>query len=44
MLALGLTDPWLTVLEPPADYGKLRRHKNPKYQFKPRDGYQPPSL
>jgi hypothetical protein len=43
MISLGLDCPYVTVLEPPADYRKLRRHKNPRYQFKPRDGYQRPN-
>lgn len=28
-----LTDPYLCVTEPPADYGKLRRHRHPRYRF-----------
>lgn len=41
---LGLTDPYVLVMEPPQDYPKLRRHKNPKYCFEPRPGYERPSL
>jgi site-specific DNA recombinase len=44
MESLGLTTPYVTVLEPPDDYRKLRRHKNPRYQFRPRDGYLRPAL
>ena len=44
MISLGLESPYVTVLEPPADYPKLRRHKNSRYQFNPRDGYQRPKL
>jgi hypothetical protein len=44
MLASGLTDPWITVMEPPTDYGKLRRHKNPKYRSEPLEDYQHPLL
>ena len=36
----GLTDPLLVVESPPDDYRKLRRHKNPKYQFQPLEGYE----
>jgi len=32
---LGLTDPYVPVLEPPEDYKKLRRHKHHRYEFKP---------
>ena len=35
MNELGLTDPYVPVLEPPADYTKLRRHKHHRYEFKP---------
>ncbi len=44
MLASSLTDPWVVVHEPPDDYTKLRRHKNPEYQFQPLDGYTRPEL
>ena len=44
MLSLGLESPYVTVLEPPEDYPKLRRHEHPRYQCKPLDGYQRPSL
>jgi site-specific DNA recombinase len=44
MISLGLDSPYVMVFEPPADYRKLRRHRNARYQFKPRDGYQRPSL
>ena len=44
MLDLGLTDPWITLVEPPSDYAKLRRHKNPKYRFEPVEGYERPYL
>jgi hypothetical protein len=29
----GLGDPYVRVLEPPADYGKLRRYRHPLYHF-----------
>jgi site-specific DNA recombinase len=38
----GLESPYAVVTEPPADYPKLRRHKNRKFRFKPADGYVPP--
>lgn len=33
MKELGLTDPYVAVLEPPADCKKLRRHRHPRYRF-----------
>ena len=30
----GVTSPYELLLEPPADYGKLRRHKNHRYEFR----------
>lgn len=39
MLELGLETPYVLVREPPDDYPKLRRHKNPRYRFDPLDGY-----
>jgi hypothetical protein len=44
MNAKGLTSPYVVLLEPPTDYPKLRRHKNPKYRFERREGYEPPVL
>jgi hypothetical protein len=44
MKQLGLTSPYVILREPPEDYPKLRRHKNPKYRFEPRDGYQRPEI
>ena len=44
MKVLGLESPYVFVSEPPDDYAKLRRHKNPKYQFTPMEGYVPPLL
>lgn len=35
----GLTTPYVFLTEPPPDYAKLRRHKNPKYRFEPVEGY-----
>jgi site-specific DNA recombinase len=35
MDALGLTDPYVAVTEPPDDYGKLRRHLHSRYRFEP---------
>ena len=41
MKALGLNgDPYLPVDEPPADYGKLRRYRHPRFQFQPLPGYE----
>jgi site-specific DNA recombinase len=36
----GLSSPYELLLEPPDDYAKLRRHKNPRYQFSLKDGYE----
>lgn len=44
MRGMGLTSPYLLVMEPPPDYLKLRRHNNAKYRFEPLDGYQRPAL
>lgn len=35
MKELGITDPYVPVLEPPADCKKLRRHRHPRYRFEP---------
>lgn len=44
MIGLGLSSPWVTVLEPPTDLPKLRRHRNAKYRFTPLDGYARPPV
>ena len=44
MRELGLQTPYVTLLEPPADYSKLRRHRNRKYRFQPLEGYESPPL
>jgi site-specific DNA recombinase len=44
MLELGLSSPYILLQQPPEDYAKLRRHKNAKYEFRPRNGYEPPAL
>jgi len=44
MKELGLESPYVLVTEPPEDYPTLRRHKNPKYRFQPREGYQRPAI
>ena len=44
MRAMGLEKPYVVILEPPPDYPKLRRHKNPKYRFEPVEGYVRPPL
>jgi site-specific DNA recombinase len=38
MDALGLSDPFVAVTQPPDDYGKFRRHRNKRYRFEPLDG------
>jgi DNA invertase Pin-like site-specific DNA recombinase len=32
---LGLTDPYVLLSSPPADYGRLRRHQHQRYHFEP---------
>jgi hypothetical protein len=44
MKNLGLDTPYVLVTEPPNDYPKLRRHRNPKYRFEAKPGYERPSL
>lgn len=39
-----MTSPYVVVSEPPSDYRKLRRHRNPKYRFEPLEEYQRPPL
>jgi hypothetical protein len=44
MAALGISDPYVPLTEPPADY-KLRRHRHPRYHFDPQNsqsGAEPP--
>ena len=40
----GLETPYETLLEPPQDYTKLRRCRNPRYSFLMKEGYQPPMI
>jgi site-specific DNA recombinase len=40
MHELGLMSPYELLLEPPDDYPKLRRHKNPRYLFSMKEGYE----
>jgi hypothetical protein len=44
MRELGLTSPYVLLKEPPADYRKLRRHRNAKYAFTPAEGYTAPEV
>lgn len=44
MRDLGLSSPYVTMLAPPDDYPKLRRHRNAKYRFTPMPEYRPPAL
>ena len=44
MLDQGLESPYVILEEPPDDYKKLRRHKNKKYSFQAKPGYQRLSL
>ena len=44
MEAMGLSNPYVLITQPPADYTKARRSKNAKYAFQPLEGYLPPQL
>ncbi len=44
MRELGLDTPYVLVTEPPTDYQKLRRHKNPKYRFEPLPDHHRPNM
>jgi site-specific DNA recombinase len=44
MKELGLQSPYVVLLEPPDDYGRLRRHKHARFKFSMREGYEKPSL
>lgn len=44
MTECGLDSPYVTVLEPPDDYAKLRRYENPRYRFEPLEDYQQPAI
>jgi hypothetical protein len=35
MDAIGATDPYVPLTEPPVDYAKLRRHHHKRYDFQP---------
>jgi hypothetical protein len=37
---LRLASPYVVLLEPPDDYGRLRRHKHARFKFSTREGYQ----
>jgi hypothetical protein len=38
MDALGITDAYVPVTQPPDDYGKFRRHLHSRYRFEPVEG------
>ncbi len=44
MRELGLDSPYVLVSEPPADYPKLRRHRNANYRFEAVPDYHRPDL
>lgn len=44
MEVLGLTSPYVLGDSPRDDYPKLRRHKPPRYELDPLDGYVRPAL
>ncbi len=35
----GVTDPYVRLMAPPGDYGRLRRHLHDRYNFEPLLGY-----
>jgi hypothetical protein len=39
MKALGLTDPYLPLQEPPQNLAKFRRHLHSRYNFAPLPGF-----
>jgi len=41
---LGVDSPYTILDAPPENYGRLRRHQNPKYRFTPLPNYDPPVL
>ena len=44
MKELGVVDPLKIQLEPPTDFGRMRRHRNPRYSFSMKEGYIRPEL
>jgi site-specific DNA recombinase len=40
MKELGLQSPYVVLLEPPGDYGRLRRHKRARFKFSTICGYK----
>jgi hypothetical protein len=44
MKELGLESPYVVLVEPPDNYGRLRRHKHARFKFSMREGYEKPSL
>lgn len=40
----GLSSPYEVLSAPPTDYPKLRRHRNARYEFKPLEGYERPTI
>ena len=44
LVKMGISDPFQFQSEPPTDYQKLRRHRNPRYKFSMESGYTPPAL
>ncbi len=44
MKELGLQSAYVVLLEPPDDYGRLRRHKHARFKFSMREGYERPAL
>jgi len=39
MMEMGLTEPFVRLTELPSETNRLRRHRHPRFRFKPLDGY-----
>lgn len=44
MDSLGITSPYVVMLEPPSEYPKLKRHLHARYNFQSRECYERPPL
>ena len=41
MEELGIADPYIPMTEPPAEEGRMRRHKHARFRFEPGPGSSP---
>jgi hypothetical protein len=44
ILTMGMSTPYVLVMEPPEDYTKLRLYRHPNYRFEPKENYQRPQI